>query len=170
MAKTAIPSRCTLEYYKGVNSISVTVIPDVVGMLSWRDYRIKGSWSRAPWEREVGSHTRALLCGSHMRALLCGYVGLPGPPGWRSRKESACQRRRRERGGLIPGAGNSSPLQCLCLEKSMDRGAWWATVHGAVKVRCDLVTEHACMHTHTHTHSHSHTHTYTHTHKGIQPG
>ena len=22
------------------------------------------------------------------------------------------------------------PLQCSCLEISMDRGAWWATVHG----------------------------------------
>ena len=32
-----------------------------------------------------------------------------------------------------PGEGNSSPLQYSCLENSMDRGAWWATVHGAIK-------------------------------------
>ena len=38
--------------------------------------------------------------------------------------------------GLIPGlgrslgAGHGSPLQCSCLENSMDRGAWWATGHG----------------------------------------
>ena len=24
----------------------------------------------------------------------------------------------------------NSPLQYFCLENSMDRGAWWATVHG----------------------------------------
>ena len=32
-----------------------------------------------------------------------------------------------------PGMGNGNPLQCSCLEKSMDRGAWWVTVHGAAK-------------------------------------
>ena len=28
----------------------------------------------------------------------------------------------------IPWRGNGYPLQCSCLENSMDRGAWWATV------------------------------------------
>ena len=27
-----------------------------------------------------------------------------------------------------PGEGNSNPVQYSCLENSMDRGAWWATV------------------------------------------
>ena len=31
--------------------------------------------------------------------------------------------------GRSPGGGNGSPLQYSCLENSMDRGAWWATVH-----------------------------------------
>ena len=40
--------------------------------------------------------------------------------------------------GLIPGLGRSSggdgnPLQYSCLENPLDRGAWWATVHGAAK-------------------------------------
>ena len=41
--------------------------------------------------------------------------------------------------GLIPGLGrsprkgNGNPLQYSCLENSMDRGAWWATVHGVAK-------------------------------------
>ena len=34
---------------------------------------------------------------------------------------------------LIPGEGNDNPLQDSCLENSMDRGAWWATVHGVAK-------------------------------------
>ena len=29
-----------------------------------------------------------------------------------------------------PGGGNGSPLEYSCLENAMDRGAWWATVHG----------------------------------------
>ena len=32
-----------------------------------------------------------------------------------------------------PGIGNGSPLQYSCLENSMDRGAWQATVHGVLK-------------------------------------
>ena len=32
-----------------------------------------------------------------------------------------------------PGEGNGNPLQCSCLENPMDRGAWWATIHGIAK-------------------------------------
>ena len=32
-----------------------------------------------------------------------------------------------------PGAGNGNPLQYSYMEDSMDRGAWWATVHGVTK-------------------------------------
>ena len=34
-----------------------------------------------------------------------------------------------------PGVGNGNPLQYSCLEDSMDRGAWWAIVHGVSRVR-----------------------------------
>ena len=33
------------------------------------------------------------------------------------------------------GEGNGNPLQCSCLENPMDRGAWWAAVHGVAKSR-----------------------------------
>ena len=36
-----------------------------------------------------------------------------------------------------PGEGNGNPLQYFCLENSMDRGAWWATVHGVTRVKHD---------------------------------
>ena len=35
--------------------------------------------------------------------------------------------------GRSPGEGNGNPLQYFCLENSMDRGAWWATVHGVAE-------------------------------------
>ena len=35
--------------------------------------------------------------------------------------------------GRSPGEGNGNPLQYSCLEKLMDGGAWWATVHGVAK-------------------------------------
>ena len=31
------------------------------------------------------------------------------------------------------GEGNGYPLHYFCLENSIDRGAWWATVHGGHK-------------------------------------
>ena len=35
--------------------------------------------------------------------------------------------------GKVPGGGNGNPLQYSCLGNLMDRGAWWATVHGIAK-------------------------------------
>ena len=48
--------------------------------------------------------------------------------------------------GLIPGLGrppgieNGNPFQSSCLGNSMNRGAWWAVVHGVTKVRTQLTT------------------------------
>ena len=36
--------------------------------------------------------------------------------------------------GRYPGEGNGNPLQYSCLENSMDRGTWWATVNGLQRV------------------------------------
>jgi hypothetical protein len=44
--------------------------------------------------------------------------------------------------GKSPGGGNGNPLQYSCLEDPMDRGAWWATVHGVRKSQA-RVSEHA---------------------------
>ena len=40
--------------------------------------------------------------------------------------------------GGSPGEGKGNPLQCSCLEDSMDRGAWRATVHGVAKGQTQL--------------------------------
>ena len=47
--------------------------------------------------------------------------------------------------GGSTGMGNGNPLQYSCLENTMDRGAWWAAVHGISKRRTRL-SMHACMH------------------------
>ena len=57
-------------------------------------------------------------------------------PGGSEGKESACNTGNL---GLIPGSGkspgegNGYSLQYSCLENSMNRGTWWATVHGVAK-------------------------------------
>ena len=40
--------------------------------------------------------------------------------------------------GRSPGEGNGNPLQYSCLENPVDRGAWWATVHGVAESRTRL--------------------------------
>ena len=56
-------------------------------------------------------------------------------------KMSACNARDPD---LIPGLGrslgegNGNPLQYSCLENPMDRGAWWAIVHGVAKSQTQL--------------------------------
>ena len=57
-----------------------------------------------------------------------------------SGKEHTCRCRRCQRWKFNPWVwphkgGNGNPLQYSCLENSMDRGAWWATVHGVTKTQ-----------------------------------
>ena len=68
-----------------------------------------------------------------------------GFPGGSDSKESACSSGDPcliPGSGRCPGEGNSYPLQCSCLENSMDRGAWWATVHGIAKSHTQLRDQH----------------------------
>ena len=39
--------------------------------------------------------------------------------------------------GRSPEEGHSNPLQYSCLENPMDRGAWWAIIHGLHRVEHD---------------------------------
>ena len=34
---------------------------------------------------------------------------------------------------ISPGGGHGNPFEYSCLENPMDRGAWWAAVHGVAK-------------------------------------
>ena len=44
--------------------------------------------------------------------------------------------------GRYPGEGNGNPFQYSCLENSMDKGAWWVTVHGVAKSQTRLSDSH----------------------------
>ena len=63
----------------------------------------------------------------------------PQIPDPASGKESTYQYRRHKRREFSPWVGRSlggahdNPLQYSCLENPMDRGAWWATVHGVAE-------------------------------------
>ena len=86
--------------------------------------------------------------------VLASSPRILGLPRWHSGKESACQykRCRRCRSGSSPGVGNGNLLQYSCQENAMDRGAWWATVHGVAKSWTRL-SDWVCMHARAHTHT-----------------
>ena len=72
---------------------------------------------------------------SHTLSLASQVLAVKNPP--------ASARDTRDAGlipgsGRSPGEGNGKPLQYSCLEKSMDRGAWWATVHGVAQSQTRL--------------------------------
>ena len=46
--------------------------------------------------------------------------------------------------GRPPGEGNGNPLQYLCLENPMDRGAWQAAVHGVTESQTRLSDLYIC--------------------------
>ena len=61
-----------------------------------------------------------------------------GFPGSSDSKEFACNAGDQgsiPRSGRSPGEGHGNSLQYSCLENSMDKGAWQATVHGVAKNR-----------------------------------
>ena len=75
--------------------------------------------------------------------MKCLLGELMGSPGGSDGKESACNA---GDPGSIPGSGRSPregsgyPLQYSCLEKSMDRGAWWIQFTGSQRVRHNRAT------------------------------
>ena len=75
--------------------------------------------------------------------LLCSS-GESGLPWWPSSKESTCQRRRQgfdPWSGKIPWRRKWQLTPVFLPGKPMDRGAWWATVHGVTRVRCSLASK-----------------------------
>ena len=47
----------------------------------------------------------------------------------------------------LSGEGNGNPLQYSCLENPVDRGAWWAAIHGVTQsqTRLKWLSMHACI-------------------------
>ena len=65
-------------------------------------------------------------------------------------KESACDARNPgsiTELGRSPGGEAGHPLQYSCLENSMDRGVWRATIHGVTKTQTQLNDQHLVTYT-----------------------
>ena len=59
--------------------------------------------------------------------------------------------------GRFPWSRKEQPALVFLPGNSTDRGAWWATVHGATKSQTEQLSICACVRARTHTHTHTHT-------------
>ena len=76
---------------------------------------------RTQGHKHLGQHEKGLPTWYQWWRTRLPNAGDPGDvgsiPGW----------------GRFPGGGHGNPLQLSCLGNLMDRGAWWATVHGVAE-------------------------------------
>ena len=110
------------------------------GMFPWVAEAACRAGRRGWKETEPGGSRRA---GEAGKASLLRARGPTGNhrsfPRGSSGKRPASQCRRHKRCsfnlwvGRRPGGGNGNPRQCSCLGNAVDRGAWWAAVHGVTK-------------------------------------
>ena len=82
-----------------------------------------------------------LTSGPVEKSLQLMFLSVIKCPGGSDGNESACNAG--DSGSVpglcrSPGEGNGNPLQYSCLENPMDRGAWWAMVHGVAKSQTHL--------------------------------
>ena len=80
-------------------------------------------------------HTRTYMLSIHTRTYTHTSAGRVCPPAsaWIGFAEIPCP--------PPTGEGSGNPLQYSCLENSMDRRSWWATVHGVTRVGHVLATK-----------------------------
>ena len=84
-------------------------------------------------------HTVGQLSPSSISQIFCFFILKLGLPGGTVVKNPPANAEARGDAGSIPGSGrspgvgNGNRLQYSCLENSMDREVWWATVHGVAK-------------------------------------
>ena len=80
-------------------------------------WSIKNKESIQPKGIKPGPHKKGYSSDSDGKESTCNLEDLGPIPGL----------------GSFPGEENGNPLQYSCLVNPMDRGAWWAPVHGVTK-------------------------------------
>ena len=93
------------------------------GISTYLKIKVKLSWLK---------QIKAMDFAFKLRKRLC-HVGFPGGSDGKEFAPSAGDLGLIPRLGRSPGKGSGNPLQYSCLGNWMDRGAWWATVHGVAK-------------------------------------
>jgi len=96
---------------------------------------LRVNWKeKATFFQEASNLERRLTCVQKpIPKILLNHEVFPGVSDDKESALSAGDPGLTPRSGRYPGEGDENPLQYSCLENSMDREAWWATVHGGRK-------------------------------------
>ena len=136
-----------MEQGWGMESPLFTILPAPVPLIVFRQ-SVSGEGSDhclALWHQEVQSCCPLTQAWASQMALV---VKNPSANAGDTRDACSIPGSRRS-----PREGHGNPLQYSCLENPMDRGAWWATVHGVTQSQTWL--KRLSIHAHTHTHMHT---------------
>ena len=122
------------QLVKNLPPVQETWAQSWVGKIPWRGkYSSIPAW-RIPWTEEPSSlHSPWGHKDSDTTERLTSWDF----PGGSDGRQSACDAGDEgsiSESGRSPGEGSGYPLQYSCLENSVDRGAWWATVHGIAEL------------------------------------
>ena len=102
-------------------------------MLKFKETKIPGCYS---WQvAVVGNESRFFVLGSVKTSYenLKTYMDFPSGSVVKNPPANAGDAGMIPGSRRFPGEQNVNSLQYSCLENSMDRGAWWTTVHGVSK-------------------------------------
>ena len=100
------------------------------GLLSMGSHRVGHDWS----DLAAAAVSFIFVLPFHS-FLLPSWWGFPGSSDGKASAYNAGDPGSVPGSGSSPGEGNGNPLQYSCLENPLERGAWWATVHGVAKSR-----------------------------------
>ena len=134
-----------MEQGWGMESPLFTILPALVPLIVFKQ-SVSGEGSDhclALWRQEVQSCCPLTQAWASQMALV---VKNPSANAGDTRDACSIPGSRRS-----PREGHGNPLQYSCLENPMDRGAWWATVHGVTQSQTWLKRLSIRAHTHTHT-------------------
>ena len=103
-------------------STEIALTLGILNMLTWQLMNFARTYTfqiKKNWRKLIFAHILVFIVsgGSDSKESVCNVADLGLIPGLRR----------------SPGEGSGNPLQYSCLENSMDRGAWWAIVHGVAK-------------------------------------
>ena len=140
------------ERCESIHTIAVTldlVAQTVESLLAVQETQVPSLGQEGPLEKEMAitlglvAQTIESACNAGDPGSIPGSGRSPGEgngnylrPGGPDSRESACNvgdPGSIPGSGRSPGEGNGNPLQYSCLVNPMDRGAWWARVHGVPK-------------------------------------
>ena len=123
-------------YYPYFSAGKIETDKDEVSCLRFKDQKWRSwNWNLGPPTSSPPMLSSTMAPSTASPETIWGFHGGSGG------KESACNAGDLDSipgSGRSPGDRNGNPLQYSCLENAMDRGAWWATVHGFWKSQTQL--------------------------------